>query len=78
MASGGRRIHDLRHAFATLDLARGVELATVSKWLGQSSVSITDRYTHYLGTQADVAGLVLLNRGGGAQGVRDDESEAAL
>ena len=33
---------------------------------------------HYLGTQADVAGLALLNGGRGAQGVRVDESEAAL
>lgn len=77
VASDRRRIHDLRHTFATLALARGVDLATVSKWLGHSSVSITDRYMHYLGTQADVAGLALLNGGGGAPGVRDDESEAA-
>ncbi|SOE04988.1 Site-specific recombinase XerD [Rathayibacter rathayi NCPPB 2980 = VKM Ac-1601] len=77
-ASGGRRIHDLRHTFATLALARGVDLATVSKWLGHGSVSITDRYMHYLGTQADMAGLALLNSGGGAPGVRVDESEAGL
>lgn len=77
-ASDGRRIHDLRHSFATLALARGVDLATVSKWLGHGSVSITDRYMHYLGTQADVAGLALLNGGGSAPGVRDDESEAGL
>lgn len=77
-ASDGRRIHDLRHTFATLALACGVDLATVSKWLCRGSVSITDRYMPYLGTQADVAGLALLNRGGGAPGARVDESEAAL
>lgn len=75
-ASEGRRIHDLRHTFATLSLSRGVDLATVSKWLGHGSVSITDRYMHYLGTQADMAGLALLNgAGGGAPGVRDSGTE---
>lgn len=72
--SGGRRIHDLRHTAACIWLSRGVDLATVSAWLGHASVSTTNRYLHHLGTMADHAGVGLLNAGG-ARGVRDEESE---
>lgn len=41
------RLHDLRHSYATLLLAAGNDLKTVSTALGHSSVSITaDTYTH--------------------------------
>ena len=69
--SGGRRLHDLRHTAACLWLSRGVDLATVSAWLGHASVSTTNIYLHHLGTSADAAGLALLNGAGGARGVRD-------
>jgi len=65
----GRRLHDLRHTAACLWLARGVDLSTVSAWLGHASISTTNRYLHYLGTAADSAGLERLNRGRGAHGV---------
>jgi len=65
----GRRLHDLRHTAACLWLARGVDLSTVSAWLGHASISTTNRYLHYLGTAADSAGLERLNRGRGAPGV---------
>lgn len=39
-------IHVLRHTCASRLLARGVDLYTVSKWLGHSSVKITERYAH--------------------------------
>lgn len=70
----GRRLHDLRHTAACMWLSRGVDLATVSAWLGHSTVTITDEYLHYLGTAADRAALSLLNDGG-APGVRNDEQE---
>lgn len=39
--------HDLRHSFATLALAAGVEAKVVSEMLGHASVQLTlDRYTH--------------------------------
>ena len=60
----GRRLHDLRHTAACLWLARGVDLRTVSAWLGHASVATTNRYLHYLGTAADSAGLERLNRRG--------------
>lgn len=34
----GRRLHDLRHTAACLWLARGVDLSTVSAWLGHAFV----------------------------------------
>lgn len=42
------RIHDLRHTFATVLLARGVDIKVVSELLGHSGISIT------LGTYAHV------------------------
>ncbi len=44
------RLHDLRHARASLLLASGTDISLVSKMLGHSSISITaDTYAHLLG-----------------------------
>ncbi|WP_242424682.1 tyrosine-type recombinase/integrase [Frankia sp. EI5c] len=44
-----RRLHDLRHSSASIQLAEGVDLALVSKRLGHSSPSITGSlYVHLL------------------------------
>ena len=41
------RIHDLRDTYATLAIAAGVDLVTVSEQLGHSSITMTaDRYVH--------------------------------
>lgn len=61
-AGGGRRIHDLRHTAACLWLARGVDPGTVQAWLGHESIATTNRYLHFLGTEAHRAGLERLNR----------------
>ncbi|WP_232793974.1 MULTISPECIES: tyrosine-type recombinase/integrase [Pseudofrankia] len=43
------RLHDLRHAAATLALAAGADLKTVQELLGHSTITITaDTYTHVL------------------------------
>ena len=43
------RLHDIRHFFASLLLAQGVDLKVVSELLGQSSIRITaDTYSHVL------------------------------
>jgi integrase len=44
-----KRLHDLRHGAASLQLAAGVPLAIISKRLGHSSINITaDTYSHLL------------------------------
>lgn len=64
----GRRIHDLRHTAVCLWLARGVEPGTVKAWAGHSSISVTDKYIHYLGTAADRAARGRLNASGASGG----------
>lgn len=78
----GRRLHDLRHTAACLWLARRVDVGTVQNWMGHESITTTNRYLHFLGTGADLAGLERLNEdrskgrkkgrkeGGGTPGVR--------
>lgn len=58
----GRRPHDLRHTAASLWIAAGVDIKTVSAWLGHSTAKLTlDTYGHLMGTDADRAALVRVN-----------------
>ncbi|MCI8965572.1 MAG: site-specific integrase [Clostridia bacterium] len=43
-----KKFHSLRHTYATLLLSKGVDLLTVSKLLGHSSLKITEIYTHII------------------------------
>ncbi len=45
-AMPGVRFHDLRHSCASLLVAAGVDLYTISKILGHSSVRMSERYAH--------------------------------
>jgi len=59
----GRRPHDLRHTAASLWIAAGADLKTVSSWLGHSTAKLTlDTYGHLMGTDADRAALARVNR----------------
>jgi integrase len=40
------RFHDLRHTFASMMIKSGVDILTVSKLLGHSSVVVTQIYAH--------------------------------
>lgn len=59
--AGGRTVHDLRHTAITLWLSSGVDVATVQAWAGHATLSMTSRYTHWLGTSADAVGLSKLD-----------------
>ena len=59
--SQGRRLHDLRHTAATEWLRHGVDVLVVKEWLGHSSLAVTQRYVHYLGTDADIAAVMKLD-----------------
>ena len=44
-----KKVHALRHTFATLMFAQGVDIKYISAWLGHSSVQITyDTYVHIM------------------------------
>jgi len=59
----GRRPHDLRHTAASLWISAGVDIKTVSSWLGHSTAKLTlDTYGHLMGTDADRAALERVNR----------------
>jgi integrase len=58
----GRRPHDLRHTAASLWIAAGVDIKTVSSWLGHSTAKLTlDTYGHLMGTDADRAAIARVN-----------------
>jgi integrase len=55
-------LHEARHTYASLLIAAGVNIKTISAWMGHASVAITlDRYGHLMPEAADVA-LGQLNR----------------
>lgn len=48
-AQRGVRVHDLRHAFATMQLMAGTHFMQVSKWLGHGSFTLTlDTYGDWI------------------------------
>lgn len=55
----GMRLHDLRHAHATLLIASGVDRRVVADRLGHAAISTTDRYTHRV-SDADRAAAVIV------------------
>jgi integrase len=59
----GLRVHDLRHSFSVLALQGGASLYEVSKLLGHSDVSMTQRYAHLVDDSLqkatdDMAGVI--------------------
>lgn len=54
-------LHCLRHTFATRLINNGVDLYTVSKLLGHSNISVTERYSH-IATSTLKTAVGVLNR----------------
>jgi integrase len=60
-SASGHRPHDLRHTAATSWIADGLDVKTVSVWLGHSSSAITHRvYAGWLGADSDIAAMAKL------------------
>ena len=53
--------HGLRHTFACELLFRGVDVVTISKLLGHSSVAVTQRYLDHLTNDQAIAKLVAVD-----------------
>ncbi len=63
------------HTAASLWIAAGVEIKTVSHWLMHSTAELTlDTYGHLIGTDAERAALDRVSRGLGASDARGSES----
>ncbi|WP_255353893.1 MULTISPECIES: tyrosine-type recombinase/integrase [Frankia] len=57
-----RRLHDLRHSSASIQLAEGVDITLVSKRHGHSSTRITgDLYAHLLRSTGRAAAEAIAN-----------------
>ena len=62
-ASSGHRFHDLRHTAATRWIRLGIDIKTVSVWLGPSDSAITHRkYVGWLTDDATASALEKLER----------------
>jgi len=59
-SEGGIGLHDCRHAYASYAIAAGVNIKTLSAYMGHSSITVTiDRYGHLLpGNEAEAARLL--------------------
>jgi len=54
-----RRLHDLRHTFATLLFRRGLDVTMISRMLGHASIQITiDIYIHWLPKDSSEAATI--------------------
>lgn len=53
-------LHEARHTYASICIAAGINIKTLSTWMGHSSITITlDRYGHLLpGSAAEALGLL--------------------
>jgi integrase len=83
---GESRFHDLRHTFASMMFAAGVDVYKVSRWMGRANISTTDsiyphlyltdhsnesaRVAKWLGTERAAAGHIRQDVTGGARHLR--------
>lgn len=72
----GHTLHDLRHTAISTWLAYGIDPVTARDWAGHSSIAVTNRYAHHLGTNRDIASLRVLNHAGITQAPNPDRSNS--
>jgi integrase len=78
--STATRWHDLRHTYASIMAAAGVDVRLVSQWMGHSSISVTEKtYTHlFRQDYTDVMARVGAFVAGPGQALSRDASVTAL
>ena len=60
--AGDRTIHQLRHSFASLSLAAGIDVVTVSHYLGHANPNVTlSKYSHFMPKDSVNPATVLAN-----------------
>jgi integrase len=56
--AGTHRLHDLRHTAATSWLRDGIDVKTISVWLGHATTQQTvNRYSHWMSSDSDLAAV---------------------
>lgn len=66
------RLHDLRHAFASVAAAAGMGLPIIGKMLGHASAATTQRYAHLASDPVKAAAAVVAGKIAGALAPRRD------
>ena len=77
------RLHDLRHAFASVGASAGMALPIIGKLLGHSQAATTQRYAHLArdpvkGAAASIAGRIEAAMGVAARGPRAEHETAPV
>lgn len=58
LTAGSHRVHDLRHTAATSWLQDGIDIKTISVWLGHATTQQTvNRYAHWMASDSDLAAV---------------------
>ncbi|PZE33347.1 hypothetical protein DEJ31_16520 [Curtobacterium sp. MCPF17_031] len=61
--AGDHRVHDLRHTAATAWMSDGINVKTISVWLGHSTTQQTvNRYSHWMNDDGDMAAIARMMR----------------
>jgi integrase len=72
------RLHDLRHAFASIAAASGMGLPVIGKMLGHSQPQTTQRYAHLQSDPVKAAAAAVAGRIAAAMGSGDARKAAAV
>jgi integrase len=72
------RLHDLRHAFASVAAASGMGLPIIGKMLGHSQAQTTHRYAHLAADPVKAAAATVAGKIAEAMNGKRDSSEARL
>jgi integrase len=72
------RLHDLRHAFASIAASSGMGLPIIGKILGHSQPATTARYAHLASDSVKAAAAAVANKIASAMGATGKAGETVL